>query len=71
MAWLTPSDNPDLTTWVVFLPDGLEWIAAFLGAFMDLAESENWEEFGTMTPEDTAAKWAQALKATIDENTNS
>lgn len=70
MPWLTPDDDPSFTTWVVFLPDGVDWIACFIGAFMSLCEPDNWQEFGTITPEEAAAKWQEALRKTENENAN-
>ena len=61
-AWLTPEDDhAGLTCYQIVLPDGLEWLAAFWGAFLLLADSDNWEESGSQTPEYVAAEWLTAF----------
>ena len=68
MPWLTPDDNPALVSRVVFIPDGVAWEAAFWGAFMTLAEEENWEQHGTITPEQAAERFTEALFASEAAN---
>jgi hypothetical protein len=63
MPWLTPDNDPSLVERVIFIPDGVEWEAAFLGAFLELTDAENWEQHGSLTPEETAAKWLEAYEA--------
>lgn len=70
MPWLTGDDNPSLTSWVVFIPDSVTHQAAFLGALLDLADPENWEQYGTQTPEQEAKLWATANRQTEVENSN-
>jgi len=54
-AWLTPDSAPaDAKCWRVFVPGGEKWEAAFRGALALLAMSENWEQFGSLTPEEAA-----------------
>lgn len=62
MPWLTP----DSGTWVqkcyrVSLPDNDTLRAAFRGAFLDLAKSENWELHGTATPSEVADSFLDCL----------
>jgi len=68
MPWLTPDDDPALVSRVVFVPDGVEWEACFWGAFLELADAENWEEYGTITPEDAARRWFEAIVASQEAN---
>lgn len=61
-AWLTPSEMPDGNTCrAVLIPDGDEWLAAFRGALLLLADSNNWEPFGSVTPEQAAARWLETF----------
>ena len=62
MPWLTPSDDPPTVARVVFVPDGLDWFAALDGLMLDLANPANWEQYGTLTPEETAERWKQAIR---------
>jgi hypothetical protein len=57
-AWLTPSEMPDGNTCrAVLIPDGDEWLAAFRGALLLLADANAWEQFGAVTPDEAAARW--------------
>jgi microcystin-dependent protein len=56
MPWLTP-DGPipsGKTCRLVRVPDGIFFIADFYGAVLELAQSFNWETFGTLTPQECA-----------------
>jgi len=67
LAWLTPEDAPGAAICrPVFIPAGLEYEAAFRGAFLLLCESYNWEEHGTQTPDDAAGAFYAALCQTLD-----
>lgn len=60
-AWLTPDDAPDPSRcWRVLIPDGEKFEAAFRGALALLAMSSNWEQFGSLTPEETAQYFLDA-----------
>jgi len=68
LAWLTPDDAPGAAICrPVFIPAGLEYEAAFRGAFLLLCESYNWEEQGAQTPDDVAAAFYAAFCQTLDE----
>lgn len=58
-AWLTPDSIPGITTCrVLLIPDSEEIVAAISGALLLLSEAENWEAFGSVTPEEIAsAMW--------------
>lgn len=61
LAWLTPDDAPTtINCWRVFIPAGEEYEAAFRGALLLLANPDNWEQFGTQTPEDVAQAFLEA-----------
>ena len=64
MPWLTHSNSPSLVAWTVYLPDDEDWIADFFGAFLELADPNNWEQEGTNTPDEEAAVWEAAVAAT-------
>jgi len=60
-AWLTPETAPAQTKcWRVFVPDGEKWQSAFRGAMALLGMAENWEQFGTLTPEEAAQEFIDA-----------
>lgn len=57
-AFLTPEDTPTQTRcWRVFIPDSLEFEAIFRGHMLALQKAYNWEQYGSMTPEECAAMW--------------
>lgn len=64
MPWLTKDSSPALVSRTVFVPDDDQWWADFIGAMLELADEENWEQEGTMTPEEMAEAWDAAIKAT-------
>lgn len=60
-AWLTPDNAPANTKcWRVFIPDGEKWEAAFRGAIRLLAIADNWEQFGSLTPDEAAQEFVDA-----------
>jgi hypothetical protein len=61
--WLTPNSIPASNTRrVLLLPDSPEWRAAFRGALLMLSDAANWEQFGTLTAEETADKWLEVFE---------
>ena len=50
MPWLTKDDSPSLVERAIFVPDDDDFWADFMGAFLELTDPLNWEEFGTKTP---------------------
>jgi len=57
LAWLTP-DTVTPTSFIcrrVIIPNDLGYIIAVNGALLSLTEAENWEQFGTATPEEAAS----------------
>lgn len=56
-AWLTPDNAPIATRCRrVRIPDSEAWIAIVSGALLPLTQSENWEQFGDVTPDEAAAR---------------
>lgn len=55
-GWLTPSNTPSGARCIqINIPDGDEWEAIVKGALVPLFAPWNFEQFGTLTPEETAA----------------
>lgn len=54
--WLTPDTAPAaLASRCLFFPDAVDWIALVAGALIPLTFPGNFEQYGTATPEETAA----------------
>lgn len=47
----------------LIIPKDVQFVMHFLGALTDLAEEINWEEVGSMTPEEAAEIWSRILSA--------
>jgi len=57
-AFLTTDDIPtDEQCLSVFMPSGEEWLARVMGALSLLIYPENWEKFGSKTPDECADAW--------------
>lgn len=57
IAWLTPNNAPTETRCRrVRIPDDESWIAIVSGALLPLIYPYNWEQFGTLTPEEAAER---------------
>jgi microcystin-dependent protein len=57
-AWLTKETIPNTTKkFTICLPDSELWQADFLGAFLNLAHPENWEEIGSLSQDEMADYW--------------
>lgn len=64
--WLTPDDDTISTVaYKVYLPDDDTLRACFYGAFLLLCEASNWEQFGTMTPEQASELFNDAWIETM------
>lgn len=63
LAWLTPDDLPSegLRRWLC-IPNTPALLAAVHGALLPLTYEENWELYGTQTPEDTALAMSLMLE---------
>lgn len=56
MAYLSLDEAPDTATCrALFVPDSPDCLAIVRGALMALTLPENWEVYGTLTPEESAA----------------
>jgi len=59
-AWLTRDSIPDnRIIYELELPDSESWRADFLGAFLSLTKTENWELFESLSPEAMADEWRE------------
>lgn len=64
MGYLTPDENPvDTVCRVLFIPNGEEYLAIVRGALDELTFAYNFEEFGSLTPAQTAAKFQPMFDA--------
>lgn len=60
MPYLTPETLPSGTICrTVFIPDDIEWITIVNGALSRLIHASNFEQFGSITPEETAERFQQ------------
>lgn len=65
-AYLTPEDTPtSVNCWRVFVPNGIEFEAIFRGALLELQRAYNWEQYGTLTPDECATFWTEANNQTF------
>lgn len=66
-AWLTPDSLPaQSTARAICIPDGNEWLAAFRGALLLLADERNWQQFGSVTESQAAEVWQDVFAAFVD-----
>jgi len=62
LAWLTKSALPSSNReYIISLPDDELWQADFFGAITPLVEAENWEQYGTLSPDEMADYWRDLL----------
>jgi microcystin-dependent protein len=65
-AWLTPDNQPDSNICItISCPNSIEWFSCVWGALSMLADAENWEKYGTLTPEEVAEVFLQRYEKTI------
>lgn len=61
-GWLTPDTVPSAARCrAIRVPDSEAWLAAVTGALLEMTFPYNWEAFGTITPDDAAARAAVML----------
>lgn len=66
MPYLTPDDPPvAFVTITLEVPDDPGWLALFFGAITELHEAENFEQFGTLTPDETSQIWQDIIEAIV------
>jgi microcystin-dependent protein len=69
-AWLTLSEIPaEKACRYLRIPDDWQWEACFRGALLLLTETENWEQYGALSPEEMADAWADVLWDYIENAT--
>lgn len=65
--WLTPDEIPeDDTCRPLFIPNSTDWLAIVSGAILPLTRSWNWEQFGTLTPEQCAVRMQELMQQYYD-----
>lgn len=66
--WLTPNSPPpdDERGRCFSVPDDVELIAAVSGALLPLTYAANWEQFGSMTPDEAASIMSAAFEAFVE-----
>lgn len=66
LAWLSKSANPSsYSDYVINLPNDELWLADFFGALVPLMDVSNWEQHGTLTPQEMADKWLEILSSQL------
>jgi hypothetical protein len=71
MGFLTPESFPTtLKQRVLLIPTDPDFMAAFNGALLVLADPANWEAAGSVSPEDAAAKAMEMIQAWWDTETD-
>lgn len=71
MPWLTPDEIPEGTACrPLFIPDSTDWLAIVSGAIDTLTKNYNWEQFGTLTPEQCAERMNDMLNLYYEEMCN-
>lgn len=66
-AWLTPNDSPEGTVDITLtIPTGIEWEAIVRGMLLLLLDSNNFQEFGSFSPEDTAAEYLAGVSSLLE-----
>lgn len=60
MPYLTPNSLPSGTICrTVLIPDDLDWLLIVNGALSELCNADNFEQFGSVTPEEAAERFQQ------------
>lgn len=71
MPWLTPDEIPERTVCrPLFIPDDPAWLAIVSGAILPLTRFWEWEQFGTLTPEQCAEAMQVLQQRYYDEICN-
>lgn len=71
VGYLTPDEPPDdLLCRSFSIPNEFRWLGNFMGALLDLAEADNWQQYGTLTPEEAAAAYAEIIEAGLPGQLN-
>jgi microcystin-dependent protein len=71
MPYLTPNTLPSGTICrTVLIPDHIDWLVIVNGAFSELIKPERFEQFGAITPEETANRFEQMFFEFRDSECN-
>jgi len=72
-GWLTPnSPAPDeLRCRSISVPDDIDLVAAVSGALLDLTKPYNWEQYGTMTPDEASQIMLMAVQDFMNDECSS
>lgn len=63
LAWLTPDDIPASSVRrVITIPNDDYWLALLIGALVPLSVADNWQQYGDMTPEESAQEWTNIIE---------
>lgn len=66
-GYLTPDIAPDASHCRTFqLPDDTLWLANFMGAIWDLADPQNWQKYGELSPEEAAESYQNIIFQAFD-----
>jgi len=62
-GYLTPDEpSDDLLCRSFSIPNDTRWLGNFMGALLPLTDPNAWRQFGTLTPEEAAAAYAQIIE---------
>jgi len=65
--WLTPDEAPTGSVCILLIiPEGEQFAELVRGALAPLLSADNFEPFGTLTPEETAAYFEEFMRETWD-----
>jgi len=68
MPWLTPDSIPETDTCrSLFIPADSTWLALLSGALTELTKAYNWQQFGSLTVDETVTKMSEILDGYYSE----
>jgi len=68
MPWLTPDSIPESDTCrSLFIPADSTWLALVSGALTELTKAYNWQQFGSLTVDETVAKMESIIASYYSE----
>lgn len=69
MPYLTPDTIPsEVVTRRFQIPDDINILGAITGAFNELCQAHNWEQFGAVTPTQMSELMAEVLESLVTDN---
>lgn len=70
-GYLTPDEpSDDLLCRSFSIPNDTRWLGNFMGALLPLTDPNAWRQFGTLTPEEAAAAYAEIIEAGLPGQLN-